>query len=170
MKFSEIPQFITSTYQVTVEASRLQSWIDEEPELQLNPDFQRGHVWSEPQQIAFVEFILRGGKSGRDLYFNYPSWSSSVKDGGYDEFVCVDGLQRITAITKFFNNELPAFGHKLEDFEDKPRMIMTRFTIHINELKSKKEVLKWYLGMNSGGTVHSEEEIMRVSDMLRREE
>ena len=31
--------------------------------LQFNPDFQRGHVWTEGQQIAFMEFLLKGGKT-----------------------------------------------------------------------------------------------------------
>ena len=43
-------------------------WLDRlinEEGLQLNPDFQRGHVWTEDQQVKFLEFILRGGKTGR---------------------------------------------------------------------------------------------------------
>lgn len=178
VKFADIPQFIIATYQVTVEARHLQEWIDDQikdgeesgfPTLELNPDFQRGHVWTEEQQIAFVEFVLRGGKSGRDLYFNCPSWSNSSLKDGYNDFVCVDGLQRITAITKFYNNELPVFGHKLEDFEDKPRAIRTAFTIHINELKTKKDVLRWYLEMNGGGTIHSKEELDRVLELYKTE-
>ena len=29
----------------------------EEMGLELNPDFQRGHVWTEQQQIAFLEYL-----------------------------------------------------------------------------------------------------------------
>lgn len=39
-------------------------------DLQLNPEFQRRHVWTQEQQKKYIEFILRGGKTGRDFYFN----------------------------------------------------------------------------------------------------
>jgi hypothetical protein len=35
--------------------------------------------------------------------------------------------------------------------------------VHVNDLKSKKEVLTWYIEMNAGGTPHSKEEIDRVT-------
>ena len=35
--------------------------------IDLDPDFQRAHVWAEAQQIAYVEYQLRGGISGKDI-------------------------------------------------------------------------------------------------------
>jgi len=135
------------------------------PPLQMNPDFQRGHVWTEEQQIAYIEFLLRGGESGRDLYFNCPSWHNKVKPGDYNDFVCVDGLQRYTAIRRFVQNEIPAFGSKFCEYTDSLSMLNS-VRVHINDLKSKAEVLRWYLEMNSGGTPHSQNEILRVQRLL----
>ena len=36
----------------------------------------------------------------------------------------------------------------------------------MNDLKTEKEVLQWYIDMNAGGTSHSKEEIDRVKKML----
>lgn len=81
------------------------------------------------------------------------------------EFVCVDGLQRITACLRFLNNEIPVFGHFLSEYEDSlSNLIALEFVI--NDLPTKKDVLKWYIELNTGGTVHSEEEIARVKNML----
>lgn len=94
-------------------------WIkknQEESGLILNPDFQRGHIWKEQQQIAYIEFLLRGGKSGRIIYFNCPYWSSGIRHFK-NSFVCVDGLQRTIAIMKFINNEIPVFDTYYKDFE-----------------------------------------------------
>jgi len=88
--------------------------------LDLDPDFQRGHVWTEKKQIAYVEFCLRGGQSSRDIYFNHPNWQGSYKG----QMVLVDGKQRLEAVRKFIRNELPVFdGHTLNDFEDKDIML-----------------------------------------------
>ena len=44
--------------------------------LNLDPDFQRGHVWSYEQRVAFMEGIFRGtvGDSQRIIQFNAPHW------------------------------------------------------------------------------------------------
>ena len=40
--------------------------------------------------------------------------------------------------------------------------------IHINDLQSEKDVLQWYLEMNSGGTPHTQEELDRVKLLLQK--
>lgn len=166
MKFSDIPKFTEAgSYQVNMPLRYFPKWIKEQEEeccLEMNPDFQRGHVWTEKQQIAYIEFLLQGGRSGKVIYFNCPNWPH----GGIEhEFVCVDGLQRTTAILRFLNNEIPAFGVYYEDFEDS-LPIECDVIVNVNNLKTKKEVLKWYLEMNEGGTPHTEEEINKVKNML----
>ena len=121
MRFRDIPQFISDgSYQVNMSWEYLIEWLDQrvkEEGLQLNPDFQRGHVWTEEQQIKFLEFILQGGKTGRTLYFNDPYWHSVRPKTGYADFVCVDGLQRITAIQRFMNDEIRVFGLLHSEYE-----------------------------------------------------
>lgn len=169
-RFADIPKFISQgNYAVDYPIDYLIKWLNEEEQemgLQLCPDFQRGHVWTEPQQIAFVEFLLRGGKSDRDLYFNCPSWHRQVPEGAYNDYVCVDGLQRITAIRRFINNEIRAFGSYRSEYTDNPRILQDTLRVHVNDLKTKREVLQWYLEMNAGGTPHTDEEINRVRKMM----
>lgn len=38
--------------------------------------------------------------------------------------------------------------------------------IHVNNLKTEKEVLQWYIDMNAGGTPHAKEEIERVKELI----
>lgn len=168
MTFDEIPQFTKPAswrvdMDLTTLVTRIETWVHDEG-LQLNPDFQRGHVWTESQQIAFVEFILRGGTTGRDLYFNQPGWMADFTG----DFVCVDGLQRITAIQRFMNNEIQVFGQYYHEFGGKPNAMNHCMIVHVNNLKTKREVLKWYIEMNSGGTPHSKEEIERVQAMMKQ--
>ena len=50
------------SYQVCCPLPSLVKFIEDEVSemgLQLNPDFQRGHVWTEEQQIAWIEYHLR---------------------------------------------------------------------------------------------------------------
>lgn len=113
-----------------------------------------------------MEFLLRGGRTGRDFYFNYPSMHIQVPDRAYNAYVCVDGLQRLTAIQKFFGNELKVFGSFFWEYTDRIRISMNSIRVHVNDLKTEKEVLQWYIEMNSGGTPHSKTEITRVKTLL----
>ncbi|MCK4668252.1 hypothetical protein KAU33_15985 [Candidatus Dependentiae bacterium] len=168
MKFTEIPKFTrTATYHVDILLEDLKDWIErkEEMNLQLNPDFQRGHVWVKEQQIAYVEYLLRGGSSGREIYFNHPGWMKDWKG----DFICVDGLQRITACLAFLNDEIPTGGLLCSEFEDDVRMADVSLSVNINDLETRKEVLTWYIEMNSGGTIHTDIEINRVKLLLSNE-
>lgn len=171
MKFADIPQFVDhgSCYHVDVEWLTLGRWIDGnkvDASLDVCPDFQRGHVWTEAQQIAFVEFCLRGGGSSRTLLFNCPGWQHASAIG---QMVLVDGLQRLTAVQCFLAGEIPAFGHFLKDYEDPRRLRNQRFSIYVNDLPTRAAVLEWYLQLNAGGTPHAAEEISRVQALLDAE-
>lgn len=167
--FQQIPKLTRSgNYQVNTQWKYLESWIqnmEQDLGLQLEPIFQRGHVWTREQQIAYVEFILRGGNTSKIIYFNYPSWHVNVKDGDYNDFVCVDGLQRLTAVRAFMRNEIPAFGTYYKDFKGH-LPTDAELLLNVNDLRSEDEVLQWYIDLNSGGTPHDEDEIQRVKDML----
>lgn len=172
-RFKDIPQFTSSgSYQVNYPLTSLVKYIEEEVSemgLQLNPEFQRGHVWTEEQQIAWLEYHLRGGKSGNTIYLNNPFWNSvrKAKQGEYSDYVCVDGLQRITAAQRFVHNKIKVFGSYFDEYEDKLRLVNDNTLIlNVNDLKSEKEVLQWYIDMNAGGTPHTREEIERVKQMI----
>lgn len=169
LDYTKIKKFPHCPYHVNMNFDYLLEWIDkrvDEDKLELNPDFQRGHVWNEEQQIKFIEFILMDGNSGREIYFNHPGWQDDYRG----TMQLVDGLQRVTAIRKFMNDELPIFGgYTLSQIENLKmadhRMSMS---IHVNSLQTRKEVLEWYIFMNSG-IAHTKEEIDRVKGLIEDE-
>ncbi len=40
--------------------------------------------------------------------------------------------------------------------------------LNVNDLKTEKEVLQWYVDMNAGGTPHTSEEIEKVKRMIEQ--
>lgn len=173
LNYNDIPRLTSyGNYSVSLNLNyvekQLAQWAEEYPGgLELNPDFQRGHVWTEEQQIKFMEFALRGGlrHSSNLLLLNCADFDTDCKEPNQ----MVDGLQRLTAALRFMRDEIPVFGHKRSEIEGNLRMGDAVFTVHINNLRTKAEVLQWYLDLNSGGTVHAPEEILRVTEMLEDE-
>ena len=132
--------------------------------LVLDPDFQRGHVWSLEQETAYIEFVLKGGKTALDFYLNHPGWMGSFEG----EFVVVDGLQRITAIRNFFADKVPVFGgYVASDIDGLKRTMNYYVRVHVNTLQNRNDVIRWYIQFNASGTPHSKEEIERVKALIK---
>jgi hypothetical protein len=168
-RFQDVPQFTRfGQWECDFDLDRVWNFIEDQIssglDVDLNPDFQRAHVWNEKQQIAWLEFILRGGRTSRVLYFNMPGWMGDYKG----PFVIVDGKQRLEAIRRFTQGEIPVFGSYFGEYTDKLRVCNT-VKIHVNNLKTRAEVLQWYLDFNTGGTVHTDEEIEKVRALLEKE-
>ena len=175
MKFSDIPQLLCAgawecQYSLGSIAGILEDWKADFG-LQLNPDFQRGHVWTQDQQTSFMEYTLRGGRSGQVIFFNQPSWHAGATTP-YNDFVCVDGLQRLTAIQRFLSGDIPAFGQLYADFGQSIRRAPGGMGIrfNVNSLQTREQVLTWYLQMNDSGTPHTADEIDRVKALLVAEQ
>lgn len=81
-------------------------------------------------------------------------------------------MQRTTAFMKFINGEIKAFDQYFNDFCFTKREICGnplpefRVNVYMNHLENKKEILEWYIDMNSGGTPHTNDEIERVKKMI----
>ncbi len=141
--------------------------------LNLDPDFQRGHVWSYEQRVAFMEGIFRGtvGDSQRIIQFNAPHWDDDNHGGDLpNEIQIVDGLQRLTTVRMFMAGELAIFGGlKACDLEGSHYAVNRpnyRLQFAIHNFANRADLLRYYLAINSGGTPHSTSEIERVKALL----
>jgi hypothetical protein len=169
VKFADIPQFPRAHYQVSVGWQHLEAQLEELGAgaiLELDPDFQRAHVWTRGQQVAYVEYILRGGEVAKDIVFNAPEWPSTRGD---QKIVLVDGKQRLEAVRAFLRDEVEAFGTKYSEFEGPLRSTTARLNFRFCSLSSREELLELYLNINAGGTPHTSEELHRVQEMLEQE-
>jgi hypothetical protein len=162
-----IPQFPRATWSVDISFSYLKEWLrmsETDPPLNLEPDFQRAHVWTQEQQRKYIEFIFQGGESGKELLFNCPGWQDELRQIG--PYVIVDGKQRLNAALAFLNDEFPVFGWKASQFDHINRLHIG-FKWRVAQLRTQRKVLEWYLAINTGGTPHTEEELTKVRKMLK---
>lgn len=168
--FNVVPQRVNmlGLYRIDVTWDYLESALDSYQRhyvLDLNPEFQRGHVWTLKQQISYIEYILSGGISGKDIYLNCPNWQSSASVGS--RIVCVDGLQRLTAARGFLSDKFKIFGkYYASNFKRLPHR--AGFKFNINDLVAYSDILRWYLEMNGGGTPHTKKELDCVRHLLAK--
>lgn len=173
-RIADIPKLTDpGSHQVNIQWGDLERYIESQSRhaigaLDLDPDFQRGYVWSAEQKSRYCEYVIRGGVGGRDLYFNCAGW----RDDFRGPYVIVDGKQRLDAVRGFLRDEVPVFGHPLSAYSDRDRVLRSvslDFVWHVNDLDTREAVLQWYVDLNSGGTVHTASELDRVRALLEAE-
>ena len=167
--FQDIPLMPPNRYEIDVEWQSIEETIQthiEKDGLDLLPVFQRGHVWTEAQQRAYVESMLHGCEVSRMIIFNHYRWEELPQNPPKGTMVIVDGLQRLEAVRKFMRGDLVVFGRRFGEFTGALRLSYARFKIRILQLPTEEAVLRLYLALNAGGTPHSAEEIARVRAML----
>lgn len=165
---ADVPKFSRTHYKINVPWDYLEDWLarlQERPlALDLNPTFQRGHVWTVEQKSRYVEFVLRGGEAARQLQFNCRGWMKGMEG----PFVLVDGKQRMEAARGFLRNEVTAFGKYRKDYPDAEKFlgIDCAFEVSVYNLNTMDEVYQLYIDLNTGGTVHTDAEIAKVRKMM----
>lgn len=170
-KFRDIKQLPRAYYEVDISWNYIEDTLDRwfKPGdgmavLNLDPDYQRLHVWTPEQQERYIEYMLQGGEVGRNITLNHTNWSTDYKG----TFELVDGKQRLEAVRAFMRDEVKAFGHLRSAYEDEPNYLHG-FKFRITQLKTRREILELYLNINAGGTPHTDEELNRVRELLRLE-
>lgn len=172
-----VDAFPTAHYQVDVRLDAIADHVRREMEvgLDVDPPFQRAHVWTSAQQAAFCEHILRGGETGITLVAGHVGDLRERPDGTcyFKHYCLIDGKQRLEAVTQFQNDEFPIFAHPgkpggyfYSGLGPRFRRLHVRLQWRVLKLSSYGEILRQYLRMNSGGTAHTEGELDTVREML----
>jgi hypothetical protein len=161
--------------EVSIFAYRIRAMIDapdHEIALSVDPDYQRGHVWTEAQSAAFVGHRLEGGECPTLTIQRWDARTSNVDE-------VVDGKQRILATLGFIENRIPALLsdgrlYHLRDWSEPDQQRIVRsfelmLRARIVQCPTRADVLRLYLRLNRGGSIHTDEEINRVRALLAKE-
>jgi len=162
-RIRDIPQFSTSPQRIVeVGVLSIMRWIKDQEssgqKVDLNPAYQRGLVWSKAEKSAYVEYILRGGPSARNIYFNCQDFfSASVQP-----IELVDGKQRLNSLVEFTENKFPVFDTLYKDFKDKRFANRQTLSFHINTLDTKEKVAEWFIALNATGKPHNKQSLAKA--------
>ncbi|MCZ7860682.1 DUF262 domain-containing protein [Agrobacterium salinitolerans] len=131
------------------------------------PPFQRDHVWTQEQEIAFVNSARRRLHLGT-YTFNITAGMKEarrVDENGREYYFAdlwlLDGMQRLTALQRFFDNEFPVAGSYWSDVSEENRRFFlsdVHFASYETNLVDEAVMREMYDAMNFGGTAHREEE------------
>ncbi len=151
------------TYRVDYAIAAIPRFL-EQYSVDMDPDYQRGYVWTKKQKQAFVGAVLQNHHAIPIFWFN-------TLDIGKSEVV--DGKQRLNAILGWLDNRYEeicpcgeTFWYRDADVIAKRSLnMMVTLKMHFVQL-SRLDVMKFYLSLNSGGTVHKPKDLNKVRKMI----
>ena len=133
--------------------------------LELQPDFQRNEVWTKAAQIMLVDTIIQGIPIPK-IYIK------SIMVDGNTYRVVIDGQQRLTAILKFVQDQLPLKRPYVGEYQDMvfsqlPSEIQNeilRYKIDINEIfnPTDREIRDLYSRVNKYTVQLNKQELRRA--------
>ncbi|CAG8842351.1 17420_t:CDS:2, partial [Gigaspora margarita] len=97
---NRMDEALTKPRNVTHTLYKLYNWL-QMGMIDLNPEFQRDVVWTGMKQSHLVDSVLN------NFYIPPVIFSCKKLDSKRWMRVCIDGKQRLTAIRKFMDNEIP---------------------------------------------------------------
>lgn len=124
------------------------------------PTFKRGFVWSESQNIAFIESVVMrlplGTYMVNDIFIN----NKKVEYDHYLNNIIIDGQQRLNALKLYFNDKFKV--HDLLwselDVKDKRWILSTPFHCIVLNEQNESKLRKIYNHLNFSGKNHNENE------------
>lgn len=163
------PAWTAATHGCDYGLKYLESGLRDTWNVDIDPPYQRGHVWTTEQQSAFLGYWLQGG-TVPTLWVWEPPRSKEYSGKARPELI--DGKQRLTAWLKWWHGEIAADINGQKVFVgDTDQKFRIHHMIHITfvRLESRADVLRFYLQLNGGGTPHSPNELARVRKLLAQE-
>lgn len=123
------------------------------------PPFQRPPVWTEAQNVAFIESAWLGYHLGTYTINKVEKWISKNKMHPF-EGLLIDGQQRLRALHAYINDEFKVFGLFWSETSDIEKrrfggVTFTQSRVSFEEIDYLKEL---YNRMNFGGTAHTEDQ------------
>lgn len=130
-----------------------------EPEKYI-PIFQRDNdKWTKPMQKKFIENIVIGCSTSISLY--------AISEKEFPNWLILDGLQRLTAINLFINDELKIYNGLV--YSDIKEQISDGGVLEFKRYRFNTEIeaVEFYIAINENIT-HSKKDIQRAKDYLAR--
>jgi hypothetical protein len=134
--------------------------------LDLDPNYQRGHVWSDDQKVSLIDSIFRNVDIGKFTVIRRPF--SEELDCYYE---MLDGKQRTQALIEFYQDGFKYRGRYYSELHPFDRYHFKGYNISYAETEplTRSQKYRYFLILNTAGTPMSEGHLDKVRDMLATE-
>jgi len=130
--------------------------------LDLNPDYQRGNVWSDEQKVSLIESIFKNIDIGK-----FTIIKRKYRENFDFLYEVLDGKQRIIAVTEFFEGRFTYKGKRYQDLHPFDQHHFKSYPVSYAEIEplNNEQKYRYFLKLNTTGVPHDEEHLDKVREM-----
>jgi hypothetical protein len=140
--------------------------------LDLDPDYQRGHVWDNDQQVNLIDSIFKHVDIGKFAVIKRPWGPDGNKPLTPKLYEVLDGKQRITAIIDYYLGHFKYKGKYYNELGYMDQGHFTNFSISYAESDylTQEQKYRYFLKLNTTGTPVDPAHMERVAGLLAKEQ
>lgn len=119
------------------------------------PTWQRPLVWTQEQQVRFLESAWKGLNLGTFSYNRTRSSPHPLDD------LLIDGQQRMWSLQQYLEDAFPVFGYRWSEITDADRrgfQVTRTFGCYETQSEDEDYLRSYYDLMNFGGVAHTEDQ------------
>jgi hypothetical protein len=135
--------------------------------IDLDPEYQRGNVWSLEQKVNLVDSIFKNVDIGKFAIIKRPWGDNPNKPLTPKLYEMLDGKQRLTAIWEYYCGRFKYKGKYFYELHPRDQSHFKHYTISYAETKplTKEQTYRYFLKLNTTGTPVDPEHIAKVRKM-----
>lgn len=132
--------------------------------IEMDPDYQRGYVWSDDDKEALLDSIFNNIDIGKFVLVRLEGEDYERNKMSYE---ILDGKQRLNTIVEFYENRLSYKGVYYNDLSLEDRYYFKNHHISLAEIDTcdKKTILTHFLMLNQTGRSMDKEHLDKVKAM-----
>jgi hypothetical protein len=135
--------------------------------IDLNPDYQRGLVWTLEDKVSLIDSIFNNIEIGKFVLIHMPY---SVRGKSY---TILDGKQRLTTLIEFYEDGFSYRGFKYSELSRGDQYHFKEFSTSTAKADSnqltKEMILLYFLRLNTTGKTQTKNHLDHVKELLRKE-
>jgi len=140
--------------------------------IDLNPDYQRGNVWTEEQQHRLIDSIYRNVDIGKFAVIKRPWGPDGNKPLTPKLYEMLDGKQRLTALIAFYLGHLAYKGKYYNELSNRDQGHFMNYSVSYAEsnFMTQEQKYRYFLKLNTTGTPVDPAHMERVANLLKKEQ
>ena len=130
--------------------------------LDLNPDYQRGNVWSQDDKVLLIDSIFKNIDIGKFTIIKRPFKENT------QSYEILDGKQRVITLIEFFEDRFKYKGLKFSELHWRDQNHFENYSISYSEATnlSHEQKYRYFLNLNVSGKPVDPEHLDHVKKLL----
>jgi len=141
--------------------------------IDVNPEYQRGSVWTEEQKILLIDSIYRNINIG-SLVLVEKQWFDDKHNITSEMYEILDGKQRLSAIIDYVSSKFPYKGKYYYELSEGTRNTFENQSILLgilvldkkDNIYNRKKVIEQFIRLNECGTTMEKSIIDKAKEMI----